>query len=140
MATDAQVEVDWVVADLQTWSIEPGAWDLVAHVYLHWPTADRLLFLRAAIAGVAPGGAFVVVGHDRSNIEHGHGGPQDPDVLATPDELAALCREGGLYVAEARVVYREVTLEPGHGATGSDHEVSRAIDHVVVARRDRHTE
>jgi hypothetical protein len=29
------------------------------------------------------------VGHDRTNLTDGVGGPQDPNVLFTPDEIAA---------------------------------------------------
>ena len=78
-----------------------------------------------------------MVGHDRDNIEHGHGGPQDPDVLTTPEEQAALLIAAGLEVVRAELVYRAITLEPGHGAPGGDGAgpVVDAIDHVVVARR-----
>jgi SAM-dependent methyltransferase len=128
------VQVRWVVADLQTWDLGTQVWDLVAHVYLHWPTAQREPFLARVAASVAPGGHLVVVGHDRTNIEHGHGGPQDPDVLTTPDEQRALFDAAGLEVVEARIVTRSVTLESGHGssegATSAD-----AIDHLVIARR-----
>ena len=136
-ASSLGLEVDWVVADLATWQLGDGAWDLVAHVYLHWPRVEREPFLRRCAAAVAPGGALVIVGHDRDNIEHGHGGPQDPDVLTTPEEQAALLIAAGLEVVRAELVYRAITLEPGHGAPGGDGAgpVVDAIDHVVVARR-----
>jgi SAM-dependent methyltransferase len=127
-------DVRWVVADLEAYELGVGAWDLVAHVYLHWPTAVREPFLRRCAAAVAPGGVLVVVGHDRDNIEHGVGGPQDPDVLSTPEEQAARFVEEGLEIVRAERVRRTVTVEPGHGAVDGDH-VRDAIDHVVVARR-----
>ncbi len=127
------VGVEWVVADLIDWELGEGCWELVAHVYLHWPTAIREPFLRRCAAGLAPGGYFVIVGHDRDNIEHGHGGPQDPDVLTTPGELSELLESCGLEVVEAKIVHRPVTLEGGHGQAGP--EAADAIDHVVVARR-----
>lgn len=131
----ANASVRYVVADLQQWHIEPGAWDLIAHVYLHWPSAERAPFLPRVLAGLAPGGALIVVGHDRTNIEHGVGGPQNPDVLTTPDELAALCRAHGLDVVDARIVNRPVATEQGHGGSGDEVATVDAIDHVVVARR-----
>lgn len=133
--------VHWVVADLQQWDLGVQAWDLVAHVYLHWPTAEREPFLARVAASVARGGHLVVVGHDRTNIEHGHGGPQDPDVLTTPDEQRTLFEKAGLQVIEARTVTRTVTLEPGHGAppaggrATTDTATVDAIDHLVIARR-----
>lgn len=136
MAADAGVTVDYVVADLQQWPIEPGAWDLIAHVYLHWPTAERDPFLHSVAQGLAPGGYLIVIGHDRTNIEHGVGGPRDPDVLSTPAELREQFTGFGLTVVEAREVRREVALEPGHGSSEATATVAHAIDHLVIARRE----
>jgi 2-polyprenyl-3-methyl-5-hydroxy-6-metoxy-1,4-benzoquinol methylase len=119
--------IDWIVADLRDHDLGEQRWDLVAHVYMHWPTVEREPFLRREAAAVAPGGHLVLVGHDRTNIEHGHGGPQDPDVLTTPDELAAAFTAAGLVVLDARVVTREIRV---------DDSLVHALDHVVVARRD----
>lgn len=136
------IAVEWVVADLATWDLGAGAFDLVAHVYLHWPSAERVPFLQRVAAAVAPGGVLVVVGHDRDNIEHGHGGPQDPDVLTTPGEMAELFAAAGLEVVRAERVLRTITLEPGHGAPAPTADAAAdapatvdAIDHVLVARR-----
>ena len=45
--------------------------------------------MRMAATAVAPGGRLLVVAHDSSNLEHGHGGPQEPDVLYTADDVLA---------------------------------------------------
>lgn len=136
MAASNDVGVEWIVADLEAWDLGVGAWDLIAFVYVHWRTDKRLALLRRVIDALAPGGHLVIVGHDRTNIEHGHGGPQDPEVLTTPDELAALLSAGGLEVLEAREVRRPVSLEPGHGSAALDAATTAdAIDHVVVAHR-----
>jgi SAM-dependent methyltransferase len=137
LARERGVGVEWVVADLQSWDLGVRSWDLVAHVYLHWPAVEREPFLRRVVDAVAPGGHLVVVGHDRTNVEHGHGGPQNPDVLTTPDELAGRFAAAGLDVCDARLAYRPVTLEPGHGAPAdlAQPAVVEAIDHVVIARR-----
>lgn len=136
------IALDWVVADLATWDLGAGAWDLVAHVYLHWPTAEREPFLRRCADAVAPGGVLVIVGHDRDNIAHGIGGPQDPDVLTTPGEMAELVGACGLEVVRAERVLRAVSVEGGHGtpapgSTGAAATTVDAIDHVLVARRPR---
>ncbi|HUP73334.1 MAG TPA: class I SAM-dependent methyltransferase [Acidimicrobiales bacterium] len=136
MAEANDVGINWIVADLETWDLGAGVWDLIAVVYVHWSTDKRLPFLQQVVDGLAPGGHVVVVGHDRTNIEHGHGGPQNPDVLTTPDELAIGFRAAGLEVLEAREVLRPVSLEPGHGSVALDSaRTADAIDHVVVAQR-----
>ena len=136
MAESHAVRVDWIVADLEAWDLGTSAWDLIALVYVHWRTDERLSMLGRVVRALAPGGHLVIVAHDRTNIEHGHGGPQDPAVLTTPSELSAVLSAHGLEVLEAREVRRPATLEPGHGsvALGSDTPAD-AIDHVVVAHR-----
>ncbi|MEO8695409.1 MAG: class I SAM-dependent methyltransferase [Acidimicrobiales bacterium] len=136
MAASNDVRVDWVVADLEHWDLGAGSWDLIALVYVHWPTDKRLPFMQRVIDALAPGGHLVIVGHDRTNIEHGHGGPQNPDVLTTPDELAAFLGAAGLEVLAARELLRPVSLESGHGSAALDAATTAdAIDHVVVAHR-----
>ncbi len=137
-AEAAGVAVDWVVGDLRETDLLDQQWDLVCHVYLHWPAAQREPFLLRCADAVAPGGHLIVVGHDRDNIENGHGGPQDPDVLTTPEEMRSLFDNCGLETLRAETVRRSVTLEPGHGQPSepiNQTAVVDAIDHVVLARR-----
>ena len=83
------VTVDWQLADLLEWSPEARAYDLVTLFFIHLPgTARRGVYARAADA-VAPGGTLLIVAHDRANLADGVGGPQDPDVLVSPGEVAA---------------------------------------------------
>ena len=136
LAEQQEASVHFVVADLEHWDLGDRGWDLMALVYVHWPTAMRGPLMTRFVDALAPGGSFVVVAHDRTNIEHGHGGPQNPDVLTTPSELSAFLTAQGLTVVEAREVRRPVSLEPGHGSAPTDAGTTvDAIDHVVVARR-----
>lgn len=135
LATRQGVELDWRVEDLGTWTPPPVAFDLVAVVYVHFPLPEREHLVRASLAAVAPGGSWVWVGHDLENLSGGHGGPQDPAVLATVDELAGYVdTTSGWQVSCAEQVLRTVTLEPGHGP-GGDAETATAIDQLVIARR-----
>jgi SAM-dependent methyltransferase len=111
------LEVDWVVADVTTWRPEPGtAFDLVLVAYLHVPED---VFGR--IGGwLAPGGALVVVGHSLRNLTEGVGGPQDPGILHTTDQLRTAAE--GLDVERCEEVLRPT-------------EAGDAIDVVLVARR-----
>ena len=65
---------------------------------------DRRTIHRVAASAVAPGGTLLVVGHDRSNLDEGTGGPQDPEVLFTAAEVAA--ELPGLRIERAEVVRR----------------------------------
>jgi 2-polyprenyl-3-methyl-5-hydroxy-6-metoxy-1,4-benzoquinol methylase len=83
------VSVDWVTADLLEYQPAPQAFDLVLIAYLHLPPAELATVLHRAAAAVAPGGTLLVVGHDLTNLTDGVGGPPYPDVLYTPEAIAA---------------------------------------------------
>jgi len=129
LSIERGVEVDWVLEDLLRYRPAPEAFDLVLVCYLQLPAPERRTVLARARAALAPGGALLYVGHDLSNLAHGAGGPRDPAVLATPEEVA---RElAGLAIERAEVVTREVEADAGHGGAPG----ARALDAVVRARR-----
>ncbi len=127
LAGSRDVRVTWVLADLLEFEPEPGAFDLVLLVYLHLPAEWRRTVLVRAAAALAPGGTLLIVGHDRSNLEEGVGGPRDPAVLYTAEELIGDLPPG-LEVERAERVTRTVEAE-GHGGPGV------ALDALVRARR-----
>lgn len=116
--------VSWVQADVVRWAPAPGSFDLVVVMYLQLRAPERGRALSAAGAAVAPGGTLLVVGHDRTNLAEGYGGPQDPSVLYGPDDVVA--DVGGLVVERAERVRRPV---------GTPEGVREAVDLLVRARR-----
>lgn len=119
------VTVEWVVADLTSFEPEPRGYDLVLLSYLQVPAGDRAVIWPRAVAAVAPGGTFLLVGHDRSNLEHGWGGPSSPSVLYSPTDVLPVL--DGFEVERAEVVRRPVEQEDG--------TVAHALDALVRARR-----
>jgi SAM-dependent methyltransferase len=116
------VDVQFVAADLLEYEAEPAAYALVLVLYLHLPAEERRRVLAQASQALAPGGTLVLVGHDVVNIAEGVGGPSDPSILYTPDEIAE--ELPGLVIERAERVLRDVT--------GEDRP---AIDALVRARR-----
>lgn len=88
-ATASGVEVEWQLANLLEWSPGASRFDLVTLFFIHLPPDERRDVYARAAAAVAPGGTLLIVGHDRTNLADGVGGPQDPDVLFAPGEVAA---------------------------------------------------
>jgi hypothetical protein len=93
----------------------PGDQDLVLLSYLQLPPEERRLAVRKAFAALRPGGTFLLVGHDSTNIAEGTGGPQDPSVLCTAEDVLADLAGQPLDVVRAERVGRPVEGEPGHG-------------------------
>jgi SAM-dependent methyltransferase len=105
------VTCEWVAADLLRYQPEPDAYDLVLLTYLHVPAPQRRTILNMAAQAIAPGGALLLIGHDRSNLEHGYGGPHNPAVLYTSPEIVA--DVPGLVVERAECVERPVQTPDG---------------------------
>jgi SAM-dependent methyltransferase len=71
---DVAGRIDWVQADLASWTPQPGQYDLVVCLYVHVAGSVEEMVRRMA-AAVAPGGTLLLVGHR----------PVDPDTgAATP--------------------------------------------------------
>jgi SAM-dependent methyltransferase len=117
------VEIETVVADVLDFRA-PGAFDLVVLAYLQLPMEQLAHVLQHSAAALSPGGTLLLVAHDRSNLVDGVGGPQDPEVLPTPEEVTAVLP--GLRVERAELIRRPVEVD---GVT------RYAIDTLVRARR-----
>jgi SAM-dependent methyltransferase len=114
--------VDFVCEDVVSYKPQGGAFDLVALLYLHVPADERRVVLERAASAVAPGGTFLLLGHDLTNMADGVGGPSNPSILYTPDDIAA--ELPGLEIEKAERVLRDVA--------GEERD---AIDALVRARR-----
>src|SRR5262245_5324790 len=121
LAAERGVEIEWLVADLGEWQPPARAFDLVVVLYLHLPGEERGQIMRSAAGAVASGGTLLVVGHHSANIAEGTGGPRDPRVLFTPEDVAA--ELDGLELEKAERVLRSVEGERD------------AVDALVRARR-----
>jgi SAM-dependent methyltransferase len=106
-----EARVDWIVADLNDYEPERDAYDLVLIAYLQVSPPLRALVLARAAAALAPEATAFVVGHDLTNLTEGVGGPQDPDVLYTPEAVRA--ELPGLRVIRAERVRRTVERDSG---------------------------
>ena len=117
--------VDWVVADAL--GFDPGAepFDLALLAYLQVSADQRRTAVRRAFGSLGVGGTFFLVAHDSSNLVEGTGGPQDPDVLFTAEEVLADLDGERFDVARADRVSRVV-------ASGDDHRGHRGTESATA--------
>ncbi|HEX4901508.1 MAG TPA: class I SAM-dependent methyltransferase, partial [Acidimicrobiales bacterium] len=119
-----EVEVDWRVGDVTDPDVLGGdAFDLVVVAYLHLPAAEMAVVLDTLTSHLRPGGSLFVLGHHVDNLERGHGGPPDRNVLHDPDAIAGML--GSLTIERAGEVHRTVSTDDGDRT---------AIDSLVIAR------
>ena len=118
----------WVAANLLEYTPEPQAFELVLVFYLQVPAAQRQAIVRTVAEAVAPGGVFLLVAHDRSNLEHGYGGPENAAVLYTASDVVGDLEGAGLQIERGETVKRPVDTPDGGRI---------ALDALVRARRTR---
>lgn len=118
--TECVITID---ADALEW-IPAEPVDLVVMAYLQLPPEQVSTILEHASGWLRPGGRVLVVAHDRTNIEHGYGGPADPERCYDLDETVAAL--AGLKIEKAEVVERHVDTEDGPRT---------ALDTLVIGSR-----
>lgn len=117
LAAARGVPLTTVVADLADHVIAPGTWAGIVMTFGHMPPPLRREVHARVIAGLRPGGVFVLEAYTPAQLAFGTGGPKDPSLCMT---LAALRAElAGLDFEIARECEREVTEGTGHTGRGA---------------------
>jgi SAM-dependent methyltransferase len=111
--------IAWVCADATTWR-EDASYDVGVLAYLQLCAAERRAAHRNAFAALRTGGTLLVVAHDSTNLAEGTGGPQDPDVLLTAEDVLADLDGEAFEVVRAGRVEREVAQPDGGSRTAYD--------------------
>lgn len=87
-------------ADLTTYDIGDETWAGIVSIFAHLPSAERRDLHRRCVAGLRPGGVFLLEHYTVAQQGKGTGGPSDPDMLPTleqlREELAGLDIEHGV--------------------------------------------
>ena len=112
-ATAGDRQVTWVVGDALI--VDLPAADLTLLAYLQLPAEQRRTAVRRAFSALRPGGTVFVIAHDSTNITEGTGGPQDPAVLYTAEDVLADLEGQPFEVVRAERVARRVTKDDDHG-------------------------
>lgn len=122
------LDIAWVCADVTRWR-SPEPVDLALIAYLQLPADERRRAVRGAVGSLRSGGTLLLVAHDSTNLTEGTGGPQDPAVLMTAQDVLADLEGFDLDVLEAGRVARQVG--DGHG----EEPARTAWDCLVRVRR-----
>jgi SAM-dependent methyltransferase len=113
-----ELPIEWVAADALTFDAGPAPYDLVVLAYLQLTSDERREAVRRAFLALRPGGTFFLVAHDSSNLTEGTGGPSDPAVLFTAEEVLADLDGERFEVERAERVAREVAADASHNHPG----------------------
>lgn len=115
--------LDYVVDDITTTAAldDPAGYDLILLIFVHLTPAARRALVSRIIDALKPEGILMILGHDAINATEGVGGPPDPEILYTPDNLKDDLG-GRLDVSVAERRYRNT-------------DDGTAIDALLVARK-----
>lgn len=75
---------DFKTEDVTQVILDTSSHALVLLMYFHLPPQNLLSFVRTAVDALRPGRAFVLTGHDESNLQDGFDGPQAPTFSMVP--------------------------------------------------------
>lgn len=103
--------VTWRHDDATTW--QGDGLDLALIAYLQLAAPERRAATRAAFDALAPGGTFLLVAHDSTNLTDGTGGPQEPARLMTATDVLDDLAGRHFEVVRAGRVPREVVTDDG---------------------------
>ncbi|WP_370181522.1 class I SAM-dependent methyltransferase [Rhodococcus wratislaviensis] len=119
----------WQQADILSWEPPARRFDLVSAHFMHLPGPAREALHRRLAGAVRPGGRLLVVGHHPSDLETSAGRPNVPDMLFTPDQVAAVLDAGEWEILVSATPSRETRDPEGRPVTVHDtvlHAVRRA--------------
>jgi len=117
LAAARGVEIETVATDLADYSIAVAAWAGIVATFAHLPPALRRRVHRNVVAGLQPGGVYILEAYTPAQLAFGTGGPKLPELLM---RLADLREElSGLTFLIARELERNVIEGSGHNGRGA---------------------
>lgn len=107
LARDAGVDVDFQVADCDTWDWTPASYDVVAAIFIQFagPEMRARLFARM-VQALRPGGLLVLQGYTPRQLDFNTGGPGVLENLYTEALLRA--QFGALQILDLQVYETEL--------------------------------
>jgi thioredoxin reductase/SAM-dependent methyltransferase len=98
------LSVDWVQADLRTWTPPARTYDLVTASFIHLPPAQRTELLRRLADAVVPGGTLLITAHHQVNFSKVAPHQHMPDLFYGPEDVTPVLdrTQWTVEVAESR--------------------------------------
>jgi len=117
LAKDRGVTIQVVHADLSDYAVEPAAWNVIVSIFCHLPPALRCTLHADAVAGLKPGGMFLLEAYTPAQLGMGTGGP--PALERMMDLETLRIELAGLKFVHARELERTVHEGDYHNGSGA---------------------
>lgn len=104
-------------ADLRDFEAEPNSLDVISSIFVHLPGALRASVHQRVATWLKPGGVFLLEAYAPDQLERETGGPKDPSMLASLNEL--LGELDGLVIEHQVALVRNVSEGQFHTGDAS---------------------
>lgn len=117
LAREFGVTIETVLADLADYRIEEGAWDCIVSISCHVHQDLRERLHRDVVAGLKPGGTFLLEAYTPKQLEFGTGGPRSTEHLMDLETLRV--ELDGLEFIHGQELVRNVVEGTHHTGPGA---------------------
>ncbi len=117
LAKEKGVEIETVVADLAEFTIKPESWDAIISIFFHIPPALRSRLHADVVAGLKPGGVFILEAYTPEQLELKTGGPPVAELMMCYKDLEP--ELAGLSFTHAIELRRNIVEGRLHNGRGS---------------------
>jgi SAM-dependent methyltransferase len=117
LADKRGVTIETRVADLAGFAIQPDDWEGIVSIFCHLPSGIRRSVHRKVVAGLRPGGVFILEAYTPAQLQLKTGGPPTADMSMTLDALRTELE--GLRFTHAQELEREIVEGKYHTGRGA---------------------
>ena len=89
LAKENGVRIKTIQADISEFRINKNHWHGIISIFFHTPAALRKTIHRNILAGLIPGGVFILEGYSQEQLDYKTGGPPAQELLFDLDEIQA---------------------------------------------------
>jgi SAM-dependent methyltransferase len=87
LAYENEVQINYIVADLSDYIPQKNNYDAVGLIFLHLPTEFREVVHQKIAASLNNGGVVILESYSKEQVANSSGGPKDPDLLYSLEEI-----------------------------------------------------
>ena len=117
LAAEHQVSIETIHSNLEDFKIAHNGWDAIISIFAHLPPPLRQRLHREVVAGLRPGGIFLLEAYRPEQLKYQTGGPPVEELMMTLESLEEELR--GLEWLHAQEVIRDVQEGEFHHGSGA---------------------
>ena len=117
LADQRQVRIECAIVDLAEYELEAQDWDVIVSIFVHLPPPVRRKLHRQVVAGLRPGGLYILEAYRPEQLRYATGGPPVAELMMNLKDLQQ--ELDGLTWLHAAELDREVNEGQLHHGIGA---------------------